>query len=131
MNFSKEKSILIVVGLALVVLFSVVLLIPKARNSVTNLLPVDQQKQQNEKLIKEYENNVKTVLKPYFAKQNFDNVLDKLLELTVPSSYQLLHLSLVIEFDNIRIGQSTFDQSKIEEGITKIDQLASQYTWLK
>ncbi|MBU1164173.1 hypothetical protein KKA15_01250 [Patescibacteria group bacterium] len=127
----KNISIILIGSLALIViLITIYFVSPNVKNKVTDLIQPNQQQVTNTKLIKEYEKNVEDVLKPYFQKQNFDNVIDDLLELTVPSDYQLLHLNLVIAFDLIQDGQKEIDQGKIEEGIAKINQMVTQYPWL-
>ncbi|MFA6322588.1 MAG: hypothetical protein WCX71_03880 [Candidatus Buchananbacteria bacterium] len=82
-------------------------------------------------LEKNYENDVKTIMAPYWQGQNFSGIKDKILALKAPSKYLDLHLNLVIGLELIEQGQATSDQEKIETGMDKINQLLAQYSFIK
>lgn len=94
----------------------------------------DQQQKQvnssNPQLEKEYEKELKTIMAPVWQSQQLDGVKDKVLALKAPAKYIELHLNLVLALDKIETGKTNSDQTKVQEGLDKLNQLKTQYPWL-
>ncbi|MCL5794877.1 MAG: hypothetical protein M1338_00755 [Patescibacteria group bacterium] len=103
------------------------------KNQAKSFFGNQQQKQinsSNPELEKEYENELKTIMAPVWQGQQFDGIKDKVLALKAPAKYIELHLNLVLALDKIESGKNNSDQTKVQEGLDKINQLKAQYSWL-
>ncbi len=83
------------------------------------------------KMEKEYKSAASAILKPYFQSQEFSGIKNEILELKVPSEYLDLHFNLVVAFELLEQGRAESDQSKIENGLEKINKLKEEYPWLE
>jgi len=96
----------------------------QAENNQPAVLSLTQQESQ-------YEIAVKEILATYWQSQDISGVKDKILALRAPVKYTDLHLSLVLAFESIEQGKKISDQSKINSGADKLNQLKVQYSWLQ
>lgn len=118
--------------LFLVLIFSVILLSGCSFFDRGNQLAdqTDQAFKPNPELERQYEQALEAVLEPFWRARSSAGIRDQILELRTPGRYLDLHLNLVLAFDLIESGQAEADQSKIEQGIDRINQLKDQYPWL-
>lgn len=79
----------------------------------------------------EYEGQVKTALQGYYTTNDVTAVKDQIVSLTVPAEYLDVHFELVVAFELLDQGQKQNDQSKIDQGQKKLEELSKTYTWLK
>jgi len=82
-------------------------------------------------LVQAYEDQVKSILAPFWSAQTSTGIKAKILELRAPTQYLDLHLQLVLAFGLLEQGQQTADQAKIEEGLGQLNQLKVAYPWLE
>ena len=78
-----------------------------------------------------YQQSLNAILQPYWDSLQPAGVKNKILELTAPAEFLNLHLNIVIAFELIEQGQKDSDQSKIEDGIDRLNNLANNNDWLK
>jgi|SRR3989344_5673338 len=83
-----------------------------------------------EDLDRQYQASLKEILGPYWQTGQISGLKDQILALRAPSQYLDLHFNLVVAFELIEQGQADADQAKIEDGLSKLDQLKGQYPWL-
>jgi len=82
-------------------------------------------------LERQYEQQIKTVLAPFWLDQTVTGIRDQILEIRTPAKYLDLHLSLVLAFEALEPAQAQGDQSKIDSALAQINQLKQQYPWLE
>ena len=78
----------------------------------------------------EYQQSLSEILKPYWATGQTDGIKDQILALIAPAEYLNLHFDLVVAFELMEQGNLKGDSVKINQGVTKLNQLKSQFTWL-
>lgn len=83
-----------------------------------------------EDLSSQYQASLQEVLKPYWQNGQIEGVKNQILALRAPSQFLDLHFNLVIAFELIEQGQANADQAKIEDGLSKLDQLKKQHSWI-
>jgi hypothetical protein len=71
----------------------------------------------------EYREAVLLLFADYAGTGDYARMYQGLLELTVPTGYQPLHLELALTFDKLRSGD-------IDEGQARLEALRSAYPWL-
>ncbi len=84
-----------------------------------------------ETLTQNYEKSVKEAMAEFWQTNQAAEAREAILDLKTPSQYLDLHLKLVISLDEIEQGQFSGDQTKIDSGLEKINELASQYSFIK
>jgi hypothetical protein len=100
-------------------------------NSLTNSGLPSEKKVDTSRAEQKYENDLKTILQPYWQSQQPVGIKDQILALKVPAKYSNLHLNLVIAFELLEQGKAKSDQTKINSGNHKLNKLVSEYSWLK
>ncbi len=135
-NLEGKNNVIILASITVVLILAVLFVLmnktaTNSGNSIFNVFKTEKNGPSNPDLIKQYKKKVKIVLKPYFDQEDFSNLLDQLMELTVPAEYKDLHLGLVIAFDAIKQGQERSEQVLIEQGISQIDELTTKYSFIK
>lgn len=79
----------------------------------------------------EYQQSLKLALRPYWEEQKITETKEAVLDLTAPVDFLTLHFQAVVALEIIEQGQKDSDQSKIEDGFDRLNNLAQQYSWLK
>lgn len=77
-----------------------------------------------------YRQSLAEILKPFWSSQSTAGIKEKILELTVPKDLLRLHFDLVVLFEIIEQGQLESDQSKIEDGLDKLNDLKEEFPWI-
>ena len=85
----------------------------------------------NPELERAYEQQLKIVLAPYFSQQDVAGIKDQILVLRAPGIYLDLHFSLVVAFELLEQGRAEADQSKIEEGLSRLQTVIAANPWLE
>lgn len=77
-----------------------------------------------------YEAKLHDILNSDLATSDAASIKQQVLDLTVPTKYLDLHLKVVLDLDSLQQGQAAQSQTKIDQAVTDIEQLKSQYSWL-
>lgn len=85
----------------------------------------------NPKLERQYREQLKAALEPYWQSQQVEGVREAVLALTAPGAYLNLHLRIVLAFEKMEQGRASADQAIIEEGLDAINALAQEYPWIQ
>ena len=84
-----------------------------------------------EKLSQDYEKSLKDAMAEFWTTNQAAETKEIVLNLKTPSQYLDLHLKLVIALDEVEQGQLVADQSQIDSGMEKINELSNQYSFIK
>lgn len=76
-----------------------------------------------------YKSSVMEILQPGWEESNIASFKNEIIDLTVSADYLDFHMDFVIALELIEQGQKDNNQTKINQGFSKINQLKSQYEW--
>jgi len=85
----------------------------------------------NPELEKNYEKQLSTLFKTFWQTQDETGLRDQVLELRAPAKYLDLHLNIVLALDMIEQARISGIQSQVDEGVSRLNSLSSQYSWFK
>jgi len=83
-----------------------------------------------EELESQYESSLKGILGSYQTIDDVASSKDQILALRAPAKYLDLHFNLVVALELIEQGQQTANQTKINDGSSRVAELKKDYNWL-